>query len=174
MKWRAVSLALALVATLTAAFFAPPPEGALVEPTARRVATAVAPQPGAGESRTASVLVIRPREAVSGKPAHAGFDVPAWAERPALTPPTPMAAPAPLPLVAPVPMAPPLPFKVLGRYVGDGKPALFLQYNEQNLVVRAGDTLVGQYKVESLDEAALTLLHLPTNQKQTLAVSATR
>lgn len=174
MRWRSVGLAAALLATLIAAYFAPPPEAQVAEPTVRKLPT-VAPLVAAQRIQsTSAVLSIRARDEAPGSISHGGFAAAPWADTPGSSAVKPVAAPLPASLPVPAAAAPPLPFKVLGRYLESDKPALFLQYNEQNLVVRAGDVVVGQYKVESLDDAALTLLHLPTNQKQTLALSATR
>lgn len=37
------------------------------------------------------------------------------------------------------------------RYVDEGQEVVFLLHNDQNLVVRVGDTIAQQYKVESLN-----------------------
>lgn len=88
--------------------------------------------------------------------------------------PAPKAAEKPLQTVelAPPPAAPPLPFRFLGRYVEDDKAVVFLQYKDENLVVREGDVLVEQYKVERLSHGELTLLYLPLNEHQTLELGA--
>jgi hypothetical protein len=72
-----------------------------------------------------------------------------------------------------VPQAPPLPFRAIGRYEEDGETVFFLQHNERGIVVRVGDTVAEQYKVESVQGNLLTLTHLPTNQTQTLDVGGT-
>lgn len=67
--------------------------------------------------------------------------------------------------------APPvLPFVVLGRYIEAGHEVIFLQHNNQNLVVRVGDTLLEQYKVESLQGTTLNLRYLPLNLAQSLEI----
>ena len=83
--------------------------------------------------------------------------------------------PTPVPIAqaaasAPAPQAPALPFQVLGRYENDGDNAVFLQYNDSNVVARVGDTIDDLYKVESLQDGVLTLVYLPLHQKQTLQV----
>lgn len=70
----------------------------------------------------------------------------------------------------PTPQAPPLPFKVLGRYVEDGKLSLFLQQGERNLVVHEGDVIDKTYRIASTAGGAVTFIYLPLDQKQTLAV----
>jgi hypothetical protein len=71
----------------------------------------------------------------------------------------------------PAPQAPPLPFKVLGLYSEDEQESVFLQLNDQNLVVKEGDTINGTYKVTSYKGGVLDFLYLPLNQHQTLVVS---
>ena len=66
---------------------------------------------------------------------------------------------------------PPLPFIVLGRYLEGGQEIFFLQHNNQNLVARIGDTLINQYKVESIRGATLNLRYLPLNSIQSLDFS---
>jgi hypothetical protein len=74
---------------------------------------------------------------------------------------------------APAIEAPPsLPFVVLGRYIDAGQEVIFLQNNNQNLVVRVGDTLLGQYKVESLQGTTLNLRYLPLNLAQSLEIGS--
>ncbi|MDD2742185.1 MAG: hypothetical protein PHV02_07920 [Rhodocyclaceae bacterium] len=72
------------------------------------------------------------------------------------------------------PLAPPLPFRFLGRYKDAGQSVVFLQYNDQSLVVRQGDTLGEQYKVEKLDGTTLSLRYLPLNQIQSLDVGSSQ
>lgn len=112
---------------------------------------------------------IKPREQEDADSGSAFASAP-WLRAvvdPQTAPPGVLAVPSPT-----AAMPPPLPFRLLGRYLDDGRQAVFLQFNDQNLVVRAGDTIAEQYKVESLDESTLTLLHLPTNQHQTLNIGA--
>lgn len=174
-------LGLGLGSTLLAAWFAPAPASDGVELAERTrtaaarapaaaAATASAPVPlRAATSRNAEVLRIRPREgADAAGEADTIFGATRWTPPPAPVVAAPVAmAPPPPP---PPPQAPPLPFRVLGRLVDDGEVAVFLQYNDQNLVVRVGDTVAQNYKVESLQGGTLTLLYTPLNQKQTLDV----
>lgn len=68
------------------------------------------------------------------------------------------------------PLAPPLPFRFLGRYEEDGKTVFFLLYNDQNLVVRVGDIIDDQYKIENIVDSTLNVRYLPLNQTQMLDV----
>lgn len=189
MNRRRLVLGAALLATALAAYWAPRPDGDVVAPTMRDKPAAVAQdpaapaapsvpaaanaQPGRSGEVPGAVLRIRPRDQADDDSAGSAFPAAAWVDRPALPSAKPMPA-LPVLSVPPAPTAPPLPFRMLGRYLEDGKPAVFLQLNDQNLVVRVGDTIAEQYKVESLDDTTLTVLHLPTNQRQTLNVGALR
>jgi hypothetical protein len=182
MSWRWAMLGLGLVATLLAAFRVSQTGDDLVAPIRRPGASHGAqpggPAPTAAKSDSASgsggVIAIRPRdqdEGVANVFARAAWLPPAAPSQPVGARP-PAAAPLlEVPLTEPPPPeAPPLPFHVLGRYVEDGKVAVFLQHNDQNLVVRVGETIADQYKVESLAGGVLTLVYLPLNQRQTLEV----
>jgi hypothetical protein len=75
-----------------------------------------------------------------------------------------------VPAPPPLPTAPPLPFVYLGRISGDEANAVFLAQGERNLVVRLGDEIDSTYRLERLGEGSLTLTHLPTGIRQTLAI----
>lgn len=173
-------LVVALAGVLLAAYFAPSPEDdeVLLSDRARApagrppAADATVPVTSADRSarRPAAVEVLRIRPRQDSDPAGPWFPAPrpvrvAQAPRPAAPPPS--APPAP-----PPPQAPPLPFKALGHYTDGDQVGVFLQYRDQNLVARVGDTLAEQYKVESLAGGVLTLRYLPLNQTQTLDLGA--
>jgi hypothetical protein len=173
-------LGAALLATLAAAWFAPADDAAGV---AGSEAVPVGGQrgasmPAAGKSASGAaapfvdVLRIRSRalEGDDDAPDAPLFSSTQW------SPPAPVTAPAPAaPEAAPAspPQAPPLPFRVMGSYAQDGQAVVFLQQNEQNHVVRAGDTIADTYKVESLDGAIMKLRYLPLDQVQTLDLGRT-
>ncbi|MCL2658730.1 MAG: hypothetical protein FWD62_15225 [Betaproteobacteria bacterium] len=173
MKRRHIVLGGLLWATLAAVWFAPSPEKDIVAPQQRRSGTTAPAAVQAQASKVSSAsdasigaLTFRLRD--EGETPANPFAVMQWEM------PVPKAVDKPVPVVeAPAPpQAPPLPFRVLGRYVEDGKDAVFLQYKDENLVVRKGDVLAGQYKVESLDSGQLTLVYLPLNERQTLNLGA--
>jgi len=168
-------LGLALVATLAAAYFSPDPAAdggvMLAERPARDTVQVPAPVRPAGKGGAAAeVLEIRARDGDADDRAEALFAPGAWQVD------APVAKAEP---VAPViqgpaaPQVPPLPFRAIGRYEEDGTTVFFLQHNERGIVVRVGDTIAEQYKVESVQGNLLTLTHLPTNQTQTLDVGGT-
>lgn len=176
-----------LAATLVAAWLAPssPDDGVALSERAKSVRAPAADAAGPARSPAArgsvqgatpspaEVLSIRGREPGGDDDEEARlFAATQWTPPPQ---PAPAAASAPLQAVPALPppppaQAPPLPFRVLGRYEEGGRAVVFLQYNDQNLVVRVGDTLAEQYKVEGLSGTALTLRYLPLNQLQSLDI----
>ena len=162
-------LACALVATLAAAWFAPSAaDGGVALPATRAVAvTAAAPTPSASAAAGREPLL-----AVVARGDDAG-DAPTLFA--AVHPPAPAPQPAPVPVApveaAPAPLGPP-PFKVLGRYRQGDDVVAFLQYNNENLVVREGDTVLDRYKVQKLTDDAIELRHLPGDELQTLDFGA--
>lgn len=181
-----VLLGLALLASVVAAWFAPPLDGEGVALTPR-AASVVAPTGAAtqGAPRAVSSVAVRSPNVVSidvrriapraqsetiDEPDSRLFAAQQWS---APAKPAQPASAAPPPAPAP-PQAPPLPFKVLGRYDDEGQTTVFVQHLEQALVLRVGDTIAEHYKVESLQGNTLTMRYLPLNQTQTLEVGATK
>lgn len=78
--------------------------------------------------------------------------------------------PPPKPLPPPPPSAPPLPYAYMGKMIEDGHLTVFLTRQDRNYVVKAGETLEGMYKVESVTPQMMTLVYLPLNMKQTLMI----
>jgi len=77
------------------------------------------------------------------------------------------AAPAP-----PAPVAPPMPYRVAGQVVHDGPPRVVLARDDRVFFVREGDVLEGGYRVESIKSDAVTLVYMPLDERQTLAVAS--
>ena len=179
-----VLLGLALLASLLAAWFAPPADGdgvALTQHAASRAASSLVTTQdklrpvSSAPARSATVAVvdvrrIQPREQ-GGPTAESDSHLFAARQWSAPAQPVPPASAAPQPAPA-APQAPPLPFRVLGRYDDEGQATVFVQHLEQALVLRVGDTVAEHYKVESLQGNSLTLRYLPLNQTQTLEVGA--
>lgn len=171
---------LTLAATLLAAYFAPSPANddvALSERTraaaGRGIGTAATGQKSelrSESSRTIVVPSLRSRDVEApSSDAVAVFAATQW------TAPTPKSEIVPTPVaVVPEPPPPvqaaPLPFQVFGLYVEDGQVGVFLQYNDQSLVARVGETIADHYKVESIQGGTLTLRYLPLDQTQTLEI----
>ena len=68
------------------------------------------------------------------------------------------------------PQAPPLPFVYMGKLVDDGETTVFLTKDNRNYILRQGDTVDGVYRVDKIDERAVSLTYLPLKIKQTLAL----
>ncbi|MGH8698612.1 MAG: hypothetical protein ACREVS_19150, partial [Burkholderiales bacterium] len=76
-------------------------------------------------------------------------------------------------LPPPPPQAPPLPFAYLGKMVDGAQTTVFLAASDRNYLARAGDTLDGRYRVESIAEDGLAFTYLPLGTKQVLTFAAT-
>ena len=96
------------------------------------------------------------------------FAVQSWYVAP---PPAPsMAAAPPAPPVAR--KAPPLPFTFIGKLDDSRQLQVFLLRGEQVLVVREGDLIDKTYKVQRIDAERMTLVYLPLDIAQSLAVGS--
>lgn len=73
----------------------------------------------------------------------------------------------------PAPKPPPLPFKYIGKIIDGNKIRVFLADSEQNYVVWLGGQIENQYRVDAVNDEAITLTYLPLNAKQTLAINQT-
>lgn len=78
----------------------------------------------------------------------------------------------PRPVPPPPPQAPPLPFRYLGKMMEDGRTTAFIVSGERNLIVREGDTVQDAYRVERIDDQAMTFTYLPLKQSQVLSFTA--
>lgn len=145
-------IALALAATLGAWWWAPsPPE-----------VPAPAPERGPRGTGDAAPPAL-PRD-LARTPLAA--EVPdAFAARSWRPPPPPARAAAPS-----APVAPPLPFAYIGKLLDEGATTVFLARGAQNLAVKLGETIDGQYRLDALNEGAVTLTYLPLAQQQTLSL----
>lgn len=88
-------------------------------------------------------------------------------------------APAPAPISAvipppppPKPTAPPLPFTFIGKLDDRHQLQVFLLRGEEVLVVREGDLIGKTYKVQRIEPERMTLVYLPLDIAQTLAVGS--
>jgi len=75
---------------------------------------------------------------------------------------------------APPPVAPPLPYRFAGQFEKDSGTEIYLARGDKIFVVKQGETLDGEYRVENVGANAVALLHLPSNTRQTLEFSALR
>ena len=98
-----------------------------------------------------------------------------FSRRVAPTPPTltapPPAAPA-VPPTPPPPSAPPLPYKYLGQIADGAKVQVFLERGAETLAAAKGETIDGTYRLDHVDERAVTFTYLPLNASQSLPIPA--
>jgi hypothetical protein len=87
------------------------------------------------------------------------FSTPSWLVR------TPAAA------AKPAPVAPALPYRFVGRATLHGATQVFISSGERVLAVDKGDTLDGQYRVESVGRSEIAFLHLPSGIRQVMQLS---
>jgi hypothetical protein len=72
----------------------------------------------------------------------------------------------------PVPVAPPLPFRFAGQFHRDSGMEVYVARGEEIFAVKEGDTLDGQYKVDSVSATEVSFVHLPSGERQTMQFSA--
>ncbi len=85
-------------------------------------------------------------------------------------PPPPKRAAAPVAAAAP-PVAPPLPYRYVGELVLPAGTQVFLARGDDTFRVSEGQTLDGEYRVESLKPGEMVFVHLATGQQQTMRFS---
>ncbi|MGQ5522319.1 hypothetical protein ACUHMQ_03560 [Chitinimonas sp. PSY-7] len=91
---------------------------------------------------------------------------------------TPATAPAPPP-PPPVDMPPPtpveavLPFQYMGKMERNGSLDIYLDLQGSPLVAHIGETLPDGWRLDRLDNAGLTFIHLATQRRQVLPIGAT-
>ncbi len=73
----------------------------------------------------------------------------------------------------PAPKPPPLPFKYLGKIIDGNKIRVFLADSEQTYIVWLGGRIEDQYRVDAINDEAITLTYLPLDARQTLAINHT-
>lgn len=165
-------LGLALAATVLAAYLAPPEATSevLLTPQAQRVAVGTtAAAPGLSHPQRLALRTLLPREPWESEVDLFEPDEETRSRSEAMLPVATAQPPAPEP--AAIQPAPP-PLRMIGRYVEDGQTAAFVQFNEQNLVLRAGDRVGDVYQVERVEEGGMTVRHLATDQEQTVTLQA--
>lgn len=78
--------------------------------------------------------------------------------------------PPPKPVPPPPPAPPPLPFKYMGKLLDEGKLTVFITKQDRNYAVKAGDTIDGAYRVDSVEAQRVLFTYLPLNMQQTLVI----
>jgi hypothetical protein len=69
----------------------------------------------------------------------------------------------------PAPVAPPLPFEYAGRIEGRDGPTFLLSRGPESFAVHAGETIDGDYRLETVSADTLTFVYVPLNERQTLS-----
>ena len=69
------------------------------------------------------------------------------------------------------PPPPPLQFKYLGKIIEDEVTQVFLALAERNYVVKPGENINGQYRLDEVNDRGITVTYLPLNIKQILATA---
>lgn len=78
--------------------------------------------------------------------------------------------PPPKPVPPPPPAPPPLPFKYMGKLLDGGNLTVFITKQDRNYAVKAGDTIEGAYRVDSVEAQRVLFTYLPLNMQQTLVI----
>jgi hypothetical protein len=139
--------------------------------------------PAAGEAARARgpVRAADDRPAWPSSPWRASADWPRLSGRDGWDPPAPPAPPAPprqparaeaAPASAPpaaAPATPPLPYRWIGRIDDALGAQALLAGPTRTVAVRVSDVLEGQWRVDAVHEATVTLSWLPTGEQQVLS-----
>lgn len=175
-----VGLAVALLATLAAAWFAPATSDDQVmvverRPSAKAASSQVQSSSGSSAkpiNANVEMLGVRDRSNAAADSSSL-FEVPQWAvPKPPPPPPPPPVMAMPPPPPPPAPTAPPLPFRFMGRYVSNGQTTAFLEQGERSWAVKVGDSMDELYRVEGITENAVQLRYLPLNEVQLLEMGS--
>jgi hypothetical protein len=86
-------------------------------------------------------------------------------------PPAPKRA-APAPVVEAPPVAPPVPYRFAGRVLRGSAEEVLVSKGEIVFPIRAGDTLDGTYRVESITAERIELVYLPLGSRDRIAVTS--
>ena len=78
--------------------------------------------------------------------------------------------PPPKPVPPPPPAPPPLPFIYMGKLLEGDKLTVFLTKQDRHYAVKAGETLDGAYRIESVTAQQVIFTYLPLNMQQTLTL----
>jgi len=70
------------------------------------------------------------------------------------------------------PAPPPMPYRYAGKVLVDGAEQVLLARGDVVVAVRAGETLEGGYRVESIDAEWISLQYLPLRMRQRIPVTS--
>jgi hypothetical protein len=74
----------------------------------------------------------------------------------------------------PPPAPPPLPFKYLGKLIEDGGTQVFLEQGGRGLTAKTGEVIGGIYRVGEITATQMTLVYLPLDMEQQLAIGSAK
>jgi len=163
MKPRQRWLALALIATLVAAFWPGREDSGEVVETVRRADRSVQAGTPAVAAKTGPQAASATHERLARMQANL-FPRQTWVPPP--PPPKPYVPPPP-----PPPKPPPLPFKYLGRWVDGGEQTLLLVQGEQPIPVKLGQVLYGSWRLDEITERSVVFTYLPLDMQSILGIT---
>lgn len=79
--------------------------------------------------------------------------------------------PPPPPVKPQPPSPPPLQFKYLGKVIEGGETRVFLALAERNYIVKPGESINSHYRIDEVNDQAITFTYLPLNARQMLATT---
>ncbi|SEA16721.1 secretion system X translation initiation factor [Nitrosospira multiformis] len=71
------------------------------------------------------------------------------------------------------PSPPPMEFRYLGKVVEGNETRVFLALGERNYIVRPGESINNQYRLDEVSDRGITFTYLPLNARQMLATAGT-
>lgn len=140
-------------------------DSGLIEPVARTNHKTDSNKLAAAAANLPKTIVPPTRSSLDQSGARDLFASNSWTPPPP-PPPKELAPPPP-----PPPTAPPIPFNFVGLLQDQAKPTAFLAQDDKLLLVSAGDTLDGAYRIESVSASEIVLTYLPLNQRQSISIS---
>ena len=78
--------------------------------------------------------------------------------------------PPPPPMKPQPPSPPPLTIKYLGKVIEGEETRVFINQAERNYIVRVGENIDGQYRMDAVTDRAITFTYLPLDAKQMLPI----
>jgi hypothetical protein len=73
--------------------------------------------------------------------------------------------------VQPKPEAPAMPFRYMGKVVDNGQIEILLLRGDEHFVVRPGQKIDAEYRLDKATASALTITYLPMKARQTLEIT---
>jgi hypothetical protein len=155
---RRILLGTALAVATWLFFFADPPviDSGVAEPAAARAPSGTRTKQ---RDEPIEILELHPRIASASR-SFSLFGSTTW-----VAPPKPAAASA-----APAPQAPPLPFTYVGKRFDGVHWEVFVNRGTDTLILRENEVVDGTYRIESVKPPQISVLYLPMNEHQALAI----